>query len=109
MRAKAAERGLSDQVEIDSAGIISYHQGEPADSRMRSFAFQRGYHIEGVSRPITTDDFYNFDVIVGMDGTNVRDINKRRPADATAKVVLAAQYISSNEDVPDPYSFGLGN
>lgn len=106
MRAKVAERGLSDSVVIDSAGIISCHQGEPADSRMRSFAFQRGYHIEGVSRPITTDDFYNFDVIVGMDSSNVRDINKRRPADATARVALAAQYVSSEEDVPDPYYGG---
>lgn len=106
MRAKVAEQGLSEVVKIDSAGIISYHQGESADARMRLFAFQRGYHIEGHSRPLVKEDFYNFDVIVGMDSSNVRDINKRRPDDAVAEIKLASQYLDSNEDVPDPYYGG---
>lgn len=37
MRHLIEERGLNDLFEIDSAGILSYHQGELPDSRMTDF------------------------------------------------------------------------
>ena len=41
MRHLIEERGLNDLFEIDSAGILSYHQGELPDSRMRAHAARR--------------------------------------------------------------------
>lgn len=38
------EAGLEKEFVIDSAGILSYHQGELPDSRMRAHAARRGYH-----------------------------------------------------------------
>ena len=106
LRAKVESRGLSQLVDVDSAGIIGYHEGESADSRMRSFAFQRGYHIDSISRPVKADDFYNFDLIIGMDAANLRDLEKRKPADATARICAAAHYNATSSDVPDPYYGG---
>ena len=37
------EAGLENEFVIDSAGILSYHQGELPDSRMRAHAARRGY------------------------------------------------------------------
>ena len=36
---------LSDLIEVDSAGTIDYHTGEPADSRMKKSAEKKGYKI----------------------------------------------------------------
>ena len=61
------EAGLEEEFVIDSAGILSYHQGELPDSRMRAHAARRGYQLVHRSRPVRTEDFYNFDLIIGMD------------------------------------------
>ena len=61
------EAGLEKEFVIDSAGILSYHQGELPDSRMRAHAARRGYQLVHRSRPVRTEDFYNFYLIIGMD------------------------------------------
>lgn len=58
------EAGLEEEFVIDSAGILSYHQGELPDSRMRAHAARRGYQLVHRSRPVRTEDFYNFDLII---------------------------------------------
>ena len=68
------EAGLEDEFVIDSAGILSYHQGELPDSRMRAHAARRGYELVHRSRPVRTEDFYNFDLIIGMDDRNIDDL-----------------------------------
>ena len=40
------EAGLEKEFVIDSAGILSYHQGELPDSRMRAHAARRGYQLK---------------------------------------------------------------
>ncbi len=66
-REKSANR-----FEIDSAGLSGFHQGELADSRMRTHASNRGYRLTHRSRPITKKDFDNFDFIIGMDNQNIK-------------------------------------
>ena len=68
------EAGLEKEFVIDSAGILSYHQGELPDSRMRAHAARRGYQLVHRSRPVRTEDFYNFDLIIGMDDRNIDDV-----------------------------------
>ena len=73
------EAGRADEFLIDSAGILSYHQGELPDSRMRAHAARRGYNLTHLSRPVRTEDFYNFDLIIGMDDRNIDDLKDRAP------------------------------
>ena len=63
----------------DSAGLHDYHSGEHADRRMRSHAFLRGYNITSLSRKISKEDFYNFDLIIGMDISAQRHLNASAP------------------------------
>jgi protein-tyrosine phosphatase len=51
-------------------GGFSYHEGDAADSRMRSAASKRGIAVTSRSRPLTPRDFEEFDVIVAMDAAN---------------------------------------
>ena len=67
MRTLLRKEGLEKEIEVDSAGTSSYHRGELPDERMRMHAARRGYRLTHLSRPVCTDDFYNFDIILGMD------------------------------------------
>ena len=40
-------------------------------SRMRMHASRRGYNLTHRSRPVCTEDFYHFDMIIGMDDRNI--------------------------------------
>ena len=69
------QNGFLNEFEIDSAGLIAYHQGELPDNRMRYFAEKRGYHIDHRSRPFSRLDFERFDLIIGMDDQNIPDFD----------------------------------
>jgi len=56
MRRLVAERRLEDSVEVDSAGTIGYHEGKPADARMRRAASRRGYDLASIARQVTPGD-----------------------------------------------------
>ena len=71
--------GLGDRIEIDSAGITGYHEGDRADSRMRAHAARRGYVLDSISRPVRQWDFHDFDLIIGMDDQNITDLKRMAP------------------------------
>jgi protein-tyrosine phosphatase len=99
--------GRSSEFEIDSAGTIGYHTGEPADRRMRSAAEGRGYQLDSRARQIKTSDFHRFDWIVTMDDANFNEVSLLDPG-STASVVRMCDYceIHSETEVPDPYYGG---
>lgn len=103
------EAGLEEEFEIDSAGTAAYHEGELADSRMRSHAARRGYQLTHRSRPVTTEDFYHFDLIIGMDDQNISNLHHKAPSVETSrKIHRMTDYCVNMEadHVPDPYYGG---
>ena len=80
MKHLVEEAGRADEFVIDSAGILSYHQGELPDPRMRAHAARRGYNLVHRSRPVRTSDFDDFDLIIGMDDRNIEDLKERAPS-----------------------------
>lgn len=111
------KRDLSSKFIIDSAGTINYHEGGPADSRMRAASKRRGVEITSISRPIRPSDFKEFDLILAMDKQNKEDIlaaferwsfKETLPADAGKKVKLMCSYCKKHDEteVPDPYYGG---
>lgn len=122
------ECGLEDKFEVDSAGLIDYHEGEQADNRMRRHASVHGYYITHRSRPIETDDFSRFDYIVGMDRHNIRALQSMQPPGTKAQILPIGTFLTHNSpparggvahraegvgapargvlEVPDPYYGG---
>ncbi|XP_050235887.1 uncharacterized protein LOC126685920 [Mercurialis annua] len=111
------KRGLDSKFNIDSAGTINYHEGNPADPRMRAASKRRGIEITSISRPIRASDFRDFDIILAMDKQNREDIleaftrwksREKLPDDAAKKVKLMCSYCKKHEEseVPDPYYGG---
>ncbi len=99
---------LESKVNVDSAGIIDYHEGELADRRMRMHAEKRAYQLVTRSRPVKPEDGYNFDIIVAMDSENRRNLLKILPSETHHKIVMMNDFSINykGEDVPDPYYGG---
>ena len=102
------QRGLEECFEVDSAGLIDYHEGEQADNRMRRHASMHGYHITHRSRPIELADFTHFDFIIGMDRHNIRALETMQPAGSRAQIMDMASFLRKHQadTVPDPYYSG---
>ncbi len=103
------DNGLSDVIEVDSAGTSRYHIGDPPDPRSSAVAALRGYELSKQrARQLTDEDYQLFDYILAMDSDNLREIEARRPAAARAETALLLAYGGSQQsEVPDPY-FGAG-
>ncbi|MDD4968002.1 MAG: low molecular weight phosphotyrosine protein phosphatase [Paludibacter sp.] len=104
-----AREGTSGMYEIDSAGLLDYHEGELADARMRAHASSHGYTLAHRSRPVSKDDFKHFDLIICMDEQNVRGLRQLTSNPAhLAKIHLMTDYCikMSATEVPDPYYGG---
>jgi protein-tyrosine phosphatase len=106
--------GLSGQIEVDSAGIGSWHVGEPPHRGTQAVLRKHGISFEGEkARQIRPLDLSRFDYLVAMDTTNLRDLQTlaRRHEGPTGKLLLLLDFahptISNGEkDVPDPYYSG---
>lgn len=102
-------QGIRESYITDSAGLHNYHEGEKADSRMRTHAEKHGYNITHRSRPIIQSDFEKFDLIVGMDNQNIRELQRLSKNDThRAKIVRMTDFLQqlTADSVPDPYYGG---
>ncbi|MBR0023000.1 MAG: low molecular weight phosphotyrosine protein phosphatase [Muribaculaceae bacterium] len=111
MQRLVEEHGLGDCFEIDSAGTYSGHHGQLPDPRMRRHASRRGYNLTHRARPIESDDFDYFDIIVAMDEGNRRNLMQLASSpQQQAKIVMMGDYIvklrAHYDYVPDPYYEG---
>lgn len=113
-RAKVAEAGLSDRVEVDSAGTHAYHVGDPPDPRSVNAAAARGYDLTDLrGRQLSTYDAERFDYVLVMDRGNynrtVRLFGGAEPADgqrASVRMFLDFAPDVREVEVPDPYVGG---
>lgn len=109
MRRLIEETNMEKTIEVDSAGISAYHQGDAPDSRSVICALEHGIDIRDLrSRPLSAEDFAKFDLILAMDENNLEDICYRRPNGdkryEKAKVKRILEYAPEyGQNVPDPY------
>lgn len=107
-RELVARRGLSEQIEIDSAGTAAYHVGNPPDQRSAACALQRGYDLSDLrARQAVRRDFLRFDYILAMDAQNLSDLRGICPGDYQGHLGLFLDFANlADADVPDPYYGG---
>jgi protein-tyrosine phosphatase len=65
-------------VYFDSAGTSRAHIGEPPHPLSSAEGRRRGYSVTHRSRQVSAADFARFDLIIGMDDSNVRDLRRLR-------------------------------
>ncbi len=103
-----AEAGLTESVEVDSAGTHAYHSGKPSDRRASEAATRRGYSLADMrSRKVSDEDFEQFDYVIAMDRDNLAILIDQSDAQHHHKVSLFLEHSAGHEDeVPDPYYGG---
>lgn len=108
LKKKVKERGLESFFFIDSCGTSDYHIGEPPDGRTIKNALENGLNLDHIGRQFTAQDFYDFDYIIAMDSSNVRNIESIRPKGSRRQIRLTRSFdqMGLNMDVPDPYYGG---
>jgi protein-tyrosine phosphatase len=112
MKKFVKEKGLSNMIEIDSAGIGGWHIGEPADPMMRKAALKRGLKLDSKARQLEVEDLLKFDYIAAMDKDNLENIlayGNMIKDGYKAKVLLITDLLKNNsykDGVPDPYGLG---
>lgn len=103
------ENGMEDKIEVDSAGTYGGHRGELPDKRMRTAAMYRGYGLTHRSRPISSLDFLDFDLVIAMDDQNYEDLMHVAPSvEATHKIKRMSSFLKVRQMsyIPDPYYMG---
>ncbi|MEU2712734.1 low molecular weight protein-tyrosine-phosphatase [Streptomyces sp. NPDC007205] len=106
-RARVAESGLEDRVEVDSAGTGGWHEGESADPRTVSVLEERGYDSDHVARQFQPSWFSRLDLVIALDIGHLKTLRRLAPTEEDAhKVRLLRSYdpaAGDALDVPDPY------
>ncbi len=102
--------GLNEQISIDSCGIIGFHSGDQADRRMRTVAVKRGIEVTSIARQFDKyNDFDRFDLIIGMDNQNIRDLKRlAQNSEHISKIYRMTDFCTKTkiDEVPDPYYGG---
>jgi protein-tyrosine phosphatase len=104
------KKGLDKVIEIDSAGTIDYHAGEPPDPRMIVNAARRDIYLESLARQFDPEkDFEDFNYIITMDDENYQDIIaldiEKKYSNKILKIINYTTKKNVSE-VPDPYHSG---
>jgi protein-tyrosine phosphatase len=103
------ERAPHLDIQVDSAGTHDYHVGEAPDSRAIKAARRRGIDLTALrARRITPEDFEIFDLILGMDEDNLRELRSRAHATRHERIRLMMEFAPAavSRAVPDPYYGG---
>ena len=111
MRRLIDDAGLSDSIELDSAGTGGWHAGEPPDERATLAASRRGVMLEGCARQVRESDFRRFDLLIALDRVEPARSAGDRPGRGGGREGAAAARVrpgvgDGDLDVPDPYYGG---
>ncbi len=100
-------------VGVESAGTAGWHAGESADHRSQQALQRAGYDSDHVAQQFTQADFERFDLVLGMDYDNVRDLRGIAPDSLLAGNVRifrsfdpALMHLPEDDpalETPDPY------
>lgn len=108
-RHMANAAGIADCLDIDSAGIGSWHVGGAPDGRATALAARFGVDLSTQrARQVTAADFDRFDLVLGMDRGHVSALAARAPRNRADRIALFASFAPElgDADVPDPYYGG---
>ena len=92
MRRLVRERGLEDEIEIDSAGTGGWHVGSPPDARATEAAARRGTELSGAARRFDPEAHLR----LVADGATVRAtlVSGPEPGDAVLEVGALAIFVA---------------
>ena len=109
MKRKLADYGLEEKIYVNSAATSSWEHGNPVHHGTQKKLKENGIHdYQHFSMQVKEKDFHEYDWIICMDKSNLRNLVEMAPENASAKLALLLSVVSEagQEEVPDPYFTG---
>lgn len=107
MKRLAEEAGLSSELRIDSAATSREEIGNPVYPQAKRKLEEHKIFCEGhAARQMTKCDYDEYDLLIGMDSGNLRDMRRICGGDPEGKIHLLMDYTSRPGDVADPWYTG---
>ncbi len=104
MKDLVARAGLADRFHIESSATSTEEIGEPVHHGTRRKLAEHGISCEGKHAVrLCSSDYGRFDVFVGMDSANIRNMRRMLKGDPEGKVHKLLEYTegASTDDAPD--------
>ena len=107
MKRLVEEVGRAGEFEIASAATSTEELGNPVYPPARRKMAEHGIDCTGkTARQITMRDYEYYDLIIGMDSSNLRNMHRFFGGDPEGKISLLLDYTSRPGDVADPWYTG---
>lgn len=93
--------------EIASAATSTEEIGNPVHWGTREKLAQVGISCKGkTARQMTKRDYADYDLLIGMDRANIRNMTRIAGGDPENKIHLLLEYAGSSRDIADPWYTG---
>ena len=107
MKDLVCKAGLEDKIYIESAATSTEEIGNEVYPPARRKLAEHGISCKGkTARQMTRGDYDRFDLIVGMDGWNLRNMERICGGDPEDKIHLLMDYTDRPGEVADPWYTG---
>lgn len=107
MKDLVQKAGLDAQFEIASAATSTEEIGNPVYPPARRKLAEHGIRCDGKrARQLRRDDYTRYDLLIGMDRANVRNMERICGGDPEGKLHLLLEYTARPGEVADPWYTG---
>lgn len=107
MKDLVKQTGLEDQFQIASAATSTEEIGCPVYPPARRKLAEHGISCAGkTARQLTKADYAQYDLLIGMDRANIRNMNRICGGDPDGKIKLLLDFTDRPGDVADPWYTG---
>ena len=107
MKDLVKKAGLEGQFHIESAATSTEEIGNPVYPPVKRKLAEHGIDCAGkTARQLTNSDYSKFDLLIGMDRANLRNMHRICGGDFAGKLRLLMDYTDHPGDVADPWYTG---
>ncbi len=107
MKDLVKQAGLEGQFQIASAATSTEEIGNPVYPPARRKLAEHGISCAGkTARQLTRADYARYDLLIGMDRANIRNMNRICGGDPEGKIKLLLDFMDRPGDVADPWYTG---
>ena len=107
MKDLVKKAGLEGQFQIASAATSTEEIGNPVYPPARRKLAEHGISCAGkTARQLTRADYARYDLLIGMDRANIRNMNRICGGDPEGKIKLLLDFTDRPGDVADPWYTG---
>ena len=104
MKDLVSKAGLDDLFYIESAATSTEEIGNEVYPPAKRKLAEHGISCKGkTARQMTRNDYDRFDLLIGMDAWNIRNMNRIIGSDPEGKIRLLLDYTNRPGDVADPW------